>query len=487
MRNRIIKNYTYNFIYQIAAFIIPLITAPYLARILGVDGVGQYTFYYSKVYFFSMFVLLGTSNYGNRSIARCLGDKKKIETVFNEIFTLQFICGVIVTLSFFIYLYFVCPEPRFCICFLPFILSSMFDVNWFFFGQENFKIVVFRNMAIKVVTTCLIFIFVRSKDDLVIYVLIMSLGYLLSQLIVWQLIIRMYTYHFPGIKRVFVHLKPNLILFIPFISVSIYRYMDKIMVGEITTISEVGYYENAEKIVSILMSFITAIGTVMLPRMSALYAENNQVEIKNMLNKTTAFMSFMASVVAFGIASISERLVLWYYGDEFIGSILILKLLCITIPFICYANIIRMQILIPKGLDRAYVLSTIFGAAINLLFNLFMIPRLGGIGAAIGTVIAEFSVMIYQLVAIRKMEKSIECKRLIVFFWLNGFIMYMVVSAIGLKFPNGFLYMLIQVIVGFAVYLLGIVVYSIVFKDKTLVDYFNALLGKKKTIRREAE
>jgi O-antigen/teichoic acid export membrane protein len=480
MGNKILKNYIYNFTYQIAALIIPLITAPYLSRIIGVEGIGTYSYYYSIVHYFSMFVLLGISNYGNRSIARCLGDKNKIETTFSELFSLQFLCGLIVTGAYAIYLTFLCKETVLCLCYLPFIISSVFDINWFFFGQENFRIVVIRNIVIKISTTILIFLLVKSADDLPVYILIMSVGYLVSQLVVWPIVLREYKLRYPGIKKVLYHLKPNLILFIPFISVSIYRQMDKIMIGNLSSIIEVGYYENAEKLISLLLSFITAIGTVMLPRMSALYMSNNKNEINSMISKTSIVMSFMASSVAFGVASISRNLVLWFYGDAFGGSIPILKILCVTIPFICYANIIRMQILIPRGKDRTYVLSTVYGAVINLVFNILFIPKLGGIGAALGTVLAEIAVMIYQFVAVREELNLRTYVKIISFLWINGLIMFIVVSMVGTISPICFSSMIIQILIGAVVYGVGILIYYSITKDEVILSLLSSFKGHSK-------
>lgn len=467
VKNKIVTNYAYTFVYQVAAVIIPLITAPYLARILGAEGVGTYSFYYSIVSYFSMFVALGVSNYGNRSIARCLGDKEKTNKVFSEIFFMQLLCGIVVVTIYMVYAA-VSDSLLVYILYLPFVLSYMIDTTWYFFGQENFKIVVIRNIVIKTITTVLIFLCVNTRDDLDKYILIMSLGYFISQAIVWPLLLKEVKVYIPRFKDILQHFKPNLILFIPFIAVSIYRTMDKIMVGVLTTNIQVGYYENAEKIISLLLSFITAIGTVMLPRMSALFMEKNTSEIHSMLSKTTIIMTFMASGVAFGVAAISQNLILWFYGNDFAGSISILRVLCITVPFICYANILRMQILIPDGKDKIYVISTVVGACLNLFFNLILIPSLGGVGAAIGTVIAELSVFAYQFVNIKSTLKIRELIPGIVALWVSGAIMFTSVYLLSALLPNGFIGILCQVIIGAVIYFgLMALLYSIL-RDKSL-------------------
>ena len=481
--NKIAKNYAYIFVYQIAAIIIPFITAPYLARILGAEGVGTYSFYLSVVSYFSMFVALGVSNYGNRCIARCLGDNEETNRVFSEILFMQLLCGIVVVVVYIIYAAVISNALYVYLLYLPYLLSFMIDISWYFFGKENFRLVVIRNIVIKSITTVLIFTFVKTEEDLNKYIIIMSVGYFVSQALIWPMLLKRVKIQRPSLKAVLVHFKPNLILFIPLIAVSIYRTMDKIMLGVITSNQQVGYYENAEKLISLLLSFITAIGTVMLPRMSALYKEKNESEIQSMLTKTTIIMTFMASGVAFGVAAISQNLVLWFYGDGFAGSISILRVLCITVPFICYANIIRMQILIPNGKDTVFVISSIVGAVLNICFNLILIPLLGGVGASIGTVIAELSVFIYQYVSERDTFKLRELVSGIVALWVSGAIMFAAVYFSEPLLPGGFIGILCQVVIGVIIYLGLIALLHGIMKDKgtgMLIATFKQTILRKK-------
>lgn len=473
MNTNVTKNYLYNLIYQIAVLIIPLITAPYLSRILGAEGIGVYSYNYSIAYYFCLFVMLGVNNYGNRSIAKCLGLKERINRVFCEIFYMQFIIGIIVMIVYLVYALLISENSYIALCYTPFLISYMLDVTWLFFGQEDFKIILIRNLIVKVITALAIFTLVKNQSDVIMYILIMSIGALLSQLIVWPKVLKENRLLHIKNSDVLKHLKPNIILFIPVIAVSIYRTMDKIMLGSMSTMIQVGYYENSEKLISILLSFITALGTVMLPRMSALYESKDDEQIQKMLSNSIVFVSFAASLVSCGVASIATNLVVVYYGKEYIDSGIILQLLCVTVPCISYANIVRMQILVPQGKDKAYVLSCFVGAIINLVFNTILIPSMQGTGAAIGTIAAETSVLITQI-AFSKEKINLKYERkTIICVWLNAILMFAIVTIIGSFMQIGPISLLIQIFVGTISYIILFILQWKIGKD----PYINVVVG----------
>ena len=459
------KNYIYNLIYQVTMLLIPLVTAPYLARILGVDGIGIYSYYYSVAYYFGLFVMLGINNYGNRSIAKCLGDQDKINKVFCEIYSMQLILGLVVFLAYMCYSLMICKERLIALSYVPFIISYILDVNWLFFGQENFKIVLLRNVFIKLVTMVAIFSFVHQPSDVVIYIIIMSMGALCSQIIVWFVVFKKCKFVPVGLKDIIYHLKPNLVLFIPVVAVSIYRTMDKIMLGTMANMAQVGYYENAEKIISILLSFITALGTVMLPRMTALYESENKTQIEKMIRESIVFVSLASSIVGFGVASVANDLVIVYYGKDYLPSGVLLQILCVTVPFISYANVVRMQILVPQGKDKVYVWSCVIGAIVNLILNALLIPTLQAIGAAIGTVAAEFMVLVVQIVNAKKDMCIGQSLKSIVLFIINGMIMCVSVCLIGNCLERGWVSLLLKVLCGALVFVLMLLLQWKVFKD----------------------
>ena len=296
--NQVKKNFIYNIFYQVLILILPFITAPYLARVMGAEGVGVYSYSYSVVYYFLLFALLGINNYGNRSIAKVRDDKEKLSKTFISIYLLQITTTCIAMLCYTFYLLFIVKEnAEIAQIQIIYLISTAFDVNWFFFGIEKFKLTVTRNTIIKIISVVLIFLFVKSRDDLIMYTLIMSISTLVSQLVLWPYIIKNIKKTNVEGKDIIKHIKPCIILFIPVLSFSIYKIMDKIMLGNMISMSEVGFYENAEKIITAPTSIITALGTVMMPKISNLISKNDQDEVKRYMKSSIEFVCFIATAM----------------------------------------------------------------------------------------------------------------------------------------------------------------------------------------------
>lgn len=396
------KNFIYNIIYQVLIIFLPLITTPIITRRLGATNLGIYSYSYSIVNYFMLFGILGISNYGNREIAKCRDDRKKLSTTFWSIYKIQFLFSFLVTILYILYTIFLSKYKIVSYIQLFFIISVFFDINWFFFGLEDFKITVSRNILIKIISFILIILLVLNSDDLWKYTIIMSLSTFLSQFILWLFLFKRINHVKVRLKDGLKHLKKILIFFIPVISYSIYKIMDKIMIGFLSEIEAVAFYENAEKIANIPIAIITALGTVMLPRISNLVAKNEHTKVKDYINKSFQLVLFIIIPIILLILLYGKELCVIYLGSEFEQSGFLLQLLSSTILFVSLANVIRTQFLIPYSKDKDYIYSTIIGAILNLILNLIFIPRYGATGACIGTIAAEFSVMFYQIYSTRK-------------------------------------------------------------------------------------
>ena len=400
------KNLIYNIIYQVLLYIIPFILTPYLSRTLGVTQIGEYSYTYSIVYYFMLFTLLGINNYGVRRISKTKHEKGALGETFSSIYGLQLILGIV---SLFIYnmvsILFLNAHYTMLLIHNLFLISTIVDINWFFFGIEKFNITVTRNAVIKILSTLLIFMLVKGPDSILTYTMIMAGSTLLSQLYLAAILHKYIDFRPLNIfKSIKLHFIKCLVLFIPVIAYSVYRVMDKTMIGGIVSTTELGYYENAEKIINIPIGILTAIGTVMLPFMSK-QAEKDQSTMSNEKNDVLYRMFQVCFMIMLPMASIlfviAKDFTSIYFGPGFEKSGDILMLLSSTIIFATVANVIRTNYLIPNEKDRIYVSSTIVGAVVNLILNLVFIKSLGAIGACIGTIAAEASVMIYQIIATR--------------------------------------------------------------------------------------
>lgn len=464
----IIKNFIYNSTYQLLLVILPLVTAPYISRVLGANGLGEYTYSQSIAYYFVLIIMLGLNNYGTRTIATVRDDKKKLSKTFTSIYLMQFFISIVV---FMIYIYYTLNFKDNNTIFLLqgfYVLSAMFDVNWLFFGLEKFKITVTRNIVIKVIATVLIFIFVKRREDIFIYTIILSISFLISQVSIWPFVFKYTSFTKVGFKSVISHVKPNIILFIPTIAISIYRVMDKVMIGYLSNFNEVAYFENSEKFIMVSLGFINSLGAVMLPAMSNIISKNEKEKINKYLSISMQIVMLIVSAMAFGLAGISNEFIPVFYGNEFRESINILKVLSISMFFIGWANVIRTQYLLPNKMDKLYMKSVCTGAFINFSLNIFFIREFGAVGASVSTVITEASVAIIQTYMIRK---EIDLKSYIkksIFYLISGLVMFFVIRVIGYTLGISIKTVVIQVILGGVVYLILSIAYLIVTKNEII-------------------
>ena len=390
-------NVIYNILYQILVLIVPLVTAPYISRVIGANGLGVYGYTFSIAHYFVIFIMLGIINYGNREISVLKNDRKLRADAFWNIYINQFVMGCLFIAIYFVYALFYCNEYKDVFLIQSFyIISGVLDISWFYFGIEKYKLTTGISSINKIITTICIFLFVKGPSDITIYTLIISIATLLNNLAYWILLptyVGKSQITFIKAKK---HLKTILILFLPVIAINIYRYISKVMLGSMSDISEVGVYDAAEKFVNLPLGVIAAVGTVMLSRISNLTAIHDEISIKKYNHLSMIAVMFVGIGVTFGLAGIATDFIPWFYGEEFIPSSIILIILLPTILTISWSNVIRNQYLLPNRKDNAYCVSVFLGAIVNVLLNIILIPHYGAKGAAVSTTIAEVFVCIVQ-------------------------------------------------------------------------------------------
>ena len=318
MKKSIMKNYLYNLAYQILIIIMPIITTPYLARTLGASGIGTYSYTISIVTYFILLGSLGTAVYGQREIAYVQDDTKKRSIVFYEILMLRCITMPIAMIIFY-FMY--CKTGEYSVYFkilLLEILANCFDISWFFQGIENFKKTAIRNIIIKIISVISIFLFIKNENDTGKYLVIYTLTNLFGNVSLWIGLKKYITkVKFKEI-RFAKQLKPAITFFIPQIAIQIYTVLDKTMIGAITNnMSEVGYYEQTQKIVKMLLTLITSLGTVMVPRISKCYIDGNISQIRKYMNKTFRFVYMLAFPLIFGIIATADNFVPLFLGEGY--------------------------------------------------------------------------------------------------------------------------------------------------------------------------
>lgn len=402
-KNSIKSNFIFNAIYQLTNILVPLVTLPYLSRVLHAEGLGEYSFAYSVAYYFYLFIRLGLHNYGNRTIAYVKDDSFELSKIFSEIYAFQFFMGIAMTVIYLGYSVFVAPRKELAIIFSLYVISGGIDITWALYGLEEFKVTSVRDALTKLLTALAIFAFVKENDDVWKYALIYSLGFLIDQIIVIPIILKRIRIIIPDILGVIAHIKPNLILFLPTVAVSIYKTMDKIMLGTMATEEELGYYHSCENVVYVPLALITALGTVMLPRMSNMISNKaDKGKLDVVFEKSVSFAMFVSSSVCMGIMTVAKEFVPVFYGIGFDKCIYIFYIILPSCIFLAFANVIRTQFILPRKRDALFVVSLFSGAGVNLLLNALLIPHYAAIGASIGTLAAEIVVCIIQAAYVYK-------------------------------------------------------------------------------------
>lgn len=470
------KNIFYNMGYQILILIVPFITSPYVSRVLGPEGLGTYSVTTAIVKYFTLFALLGMTNYGNRTIAKNKDSKEKLSVTFWNLYYFQLMSSTIVLIAYIMYLISAGIDNYglVSLCQIPYMLSSVFEVSWFFYGMENFKGIVTRNAIVKILTTIAVFAFVKGRGDAWIYVLINSLSLLMGQLCLWPFVFKYVFFEKPNWSIIRSHFKPNCILMISVIAVSIYTLMDKIMIDWMTSTTEVGYYENTEKIVAIANNVAGAVGAVMLPRVSNLRASGNDDKVLSYIGKSMKYIMLIAVALAFGIAGVSKSFSIVYYGKEFEKCGILLMVISPAIVFYAASNVLRNQYLLPKDMDRVFVTATVAASVLNFVLNAIFIPMYGALGAVIGTVGAQLGELIYQVIKTRK-ELPIKKYVFDVFPYICfGIVMFFICKKIEVIKGVSVMSLIMQIMVGAVAFVIMVSIYFIITRD----ELFEGIIDK---------
>jgi len=440
------KNYLYNVICELVTTLIPLITTPYVTRILGRGGMGSYQYVLTIASYFVLFANFGVKAYGNRCIAQAKDSPDARNRVFSGIFSQQLILSAVVSVLYLAYSLAFGGEYR--VIFAVFginMLSAMLEITWLYWGMESFRPVALSTIAVKVAVAAGIFLLVRDAEDLWIYALLCSLGVIAVQMYLWCGVHHFVRFVRVPFSEIRCHFLPCLALLIPMISPTLFRSMDKLMLESMSGAEAVGLYGAAEQLQTCMLGFITGLGTVMLPRVSNLLAQGREEDAHSYIGDSMQFEAFIGSIFTFGIAAASSVFVPYYYGEAFSEAAILTTVLSPTILMIAIADVVRAQYIIPHKRDRIFVVSVIVGAVLNLTCNAVCIPwfaqmheALGmtrdaaaALGSLPGTLLAELSVIVVQYLYLRRALPYRAYFRTCAVFPIAGLLMF--IAARGIK------------------------------------------------------
>lgn len=467
-------NFLMNVMLKMSAFVFPLITFPYVSRILGATGNGKIAFVSSVVAYFSMFAQLGIPTYGIRACAACRNNENRLNKTVQELLILNSVTVLISYIALIVCIQFIPRLQNEKTLFLVFSTTILLDsagMSWLFQALEQYSYITIRNLGFKVLSIVLMFVFVQKPEDYVIYGAIYVVGTCGSSIINIIYASTFLEHRKVGKYNIKQHIKPILSFFMLSVSISVYTQMDSAMLGFMSSDAEVGYYAAATRMKVILVSAVTALGGVLLPRMSNYISQGKMKEFYMTIKKSFNFILVVSVAVTIFFSVMADATIRFLAGDGYIPAILPMKIISVTVILIGLSNITGMQILVPTNREKITTMSTVIGAIVNLIVNAMMIPRWGAIGAAIGTVLAEMTVLIVQIVNLRQelpdMIQGIQVARILVANSVSTIILVLLKNALSVK--NYFWEICITAIVFFGVY--GFML--LLLRENMMITYFN--------------
>ena len=390
---KVIKNYLYNLSYQILTIILPIITVPYVTRIFTSEDLGNYGFYNSIVSYFSLFAMLGIGIYGTKQIAAA----RDVSSTFWNIYAIQLIASI---LALFVYVMTLLSIPKMS-GIVPIILgivllTKMIDISWLFTGKEDFKKITLRNTMVKVAGVISIFTFIKSSEDLYLYIFLIVIFDFLGQFVMWipaKKFIKRPSFDTKIIKK---NLHPIVLLFLPQVAISLYVVLDRTLLGLLGSYSDVGIYEQGQKLTSILLTVVSSLGAVMLPRVANLLSERKEKEAQNMVRFSFILYNLIIFPMIFGLIAINEVFIKIFLGENFQDVKYVLYIIVFNIMFIGWTNILGYQVLVVRNKNKEFMLSTTIPAFVSVAVNIAVIPFFGYIGASITSVVVETLVFAIQ-------------------------------------------------------------------------------------------
>lgn len=461
LKNKVIQNYLYNVSYQIVMTASSVITVPYLTRVLGGNNLGIARYVESVVTMFTVFGMLGLGWYANRAVAYNRQDKYKLSQCFWEIFFMRII---LMTATLLVY---ICgthgSEYRiFFEVYIVHIVGYFLDISWFYIGIEEMKPVVIRNYIVRITTTVLLFVIVRDRGDLLIYIWLTCLTTLMNAVLVARWIGK-YVTPLPFREiHVMRHFLPSLALFLPQAASQLYVQCDKVMIEALSPdISYVSYYTENERIAKLPVILAIALSTVLMPRVAYEFSKGRQDQVKLYIRNALYAMCFILFPCCCGMIAVANNLVPVFLGAEYADTYGILILLCPVMIFIGISNVTGIQYLVAVDKKKELTVTYLTALVVNFVINYLLIPGLSAYGAAIGTLVAEglSGAMLYYYMK-KDLGNVLEVRQVMKLFVLSlamGVIVYLL-NFLQLQLM---LKLIIQIAVGVILYLAGVLVFRV--------------------------
>ena len=398
------KNFLYSLIFQLTGLLMPLVVTPYVSRVLAVEGIGLYSYTESIVSYFVLVAVLGTSTFGQRAISYTQDDPEGRSRAFFEVLLLRLMTAAVTAAAYVGYVFVAVDAANrtIALVFLLNILNVVLDISWLLQGLEEFGKMALRSVLLRLAGVACIFIFVRDEGDLILYTIIMLGAVVLGNLSLW-LYVPKYVCRVRGI-RPFRNIGEVLQLFVPTIAIQLYTVLDKSMIGWFSKdgYRENGYYEQAQKLVKLAVTGVTALGTVMIPRIAYTYRLGDTDRLHYYVYRSYRYVFMMGVPMMFGFLAVADELTPIYYGPGYEKCGVLISIFSAIVLFIGVSNVTGYQYLVPIGRQNVLTMTVFIGSAVNIVMNLILIPAFSSVGASIATVVAEFVVALAGFIYLKR-------------------------------------------------------------------------------------
>ncbi|BDU84417.1 oligosaccharide flippase family protein [Clostridium perfringens] len=473
MDKKIIKNFIYNIGYQILTMLLPIITVPYVSRVLDADSIGIYSYTFSITQIFLIIGMFAVGSYGVKEIASNRDDLKYISKKFYEIRLMQK-STMIVAIIIYILIFIILGNSKYKTMYIIQsinLFAGLIDISWLYIGIEDFKKIVTRNILVKMVSLVFIFIFVKNNNDIYAYTLILALSVFLGNLSMW-------VYKKNTVKNIKIknyNLIKNLILastlLVPQLCYEIYTSFDRSILAWVSNMDSVGLFDQSQKIIRITVGIVTSLSIVMLPRIANMINNNSKEEINKLLKKSIDLTLFISMGCSFGIFAISDNFVPWFYGENYLNVAILLKISSIVCILTSLGSFFSNQYAIPSGNKKAYMIPIIIAAIISIILNIILGYKLGAVGACIAIVLTEMFALILRMLYLKSDFKYRYLFNNLIYFFISATIMVFSINCIRylLNLKANIISTLIEVFIGAITYIITLIIlkreYLILFKD----------------------
>ncbi|MBS5924670.1 flippase [Clostridium perfringens] len=474
------KNYIYNLIFTTINMIFPLITAPYLSRVLGVENIGRVNYANSIVSWFVLFAAFGIPRYGVREIARNRDKRKELSNSFWNLFLIQFVLSIISILIYLVMIFNVSifkENIQLYILMVIMIFLNIFSIDWFYQGIEEYGYITARNIMVKLISLALIFLIVRQKENYILYALINIIGVSFNNILNYFNIRKYIDKKIYKIKF-FYYIRELRVYFLTTLIISIYTQLDQTFVGSISQ-KDLAFYIRSKTVQSVGISVVNSLTTVFIPR-TAYLIKNNYNEYKNIIKKSINYIYILAFPCVAGIFLLSRETMFLLGGEAFLPATISLKIISIVILLNSIGTWQVNQILLPKNKEKLSLNIQISVAIFSIILNIILIPRYSYIGAAITWVLSETFLVIVEGIFIKYKFKDLYINYISVEaikYLISTIIMSIIILIIKNLINNNLVIIALSIIIGVLTYLISLILLRDKFITQIIIQTKNKYIN----------